>query len=248
MALRDWVSRPSEPSVAGMLLVSGLGGLVVARPEPRLAAAALGLLALHFLTFDPAFNALRGRRLGRFLVLASVNALPYVASLAAGVMPPWVLLVAGGLLALHASLYVRLGPRSPLVYILGAAIPVLPALALPAAVGAVDRPQLVFWLLLTGHAVATAAYVETKLPWRRLSPAVPVAVWAPVAAVGAVVEPASVVALVEPTVKLLRNLGDENRVIEPRPENIKRLGWTEMKRLAVFTVLLIAALLLASSG
>jgi hypothetical protein len=245
MTLRDWVSRPSEPSVAGMLLLSGLGGVLVARPQPATAAAALGLLAFHFLTFDPAFNALRRRHAARFTLLAAANAAPYLAAAAAGIMPLWALLLAGDVLASHALLFATRGPRDPLVYIYGAAVPVLPALSLPAAVGALNRAALVYWLLLTGHAVATAAYVETKLPWRRRSPAVPPAAWAPFAAAGLVAAPETIVALVEPTVKLARNLVDKNRVIDPRPENIRRLGWTEMKRLVLFTGLLVAALLAA---
>jgi len=241
-----WVSKPSEPSVAGMLLLSGLGGLVVARPPLWGAALGLAVLLLHIFTFDPAFNAVRRRDWRRFAVLASVNAAPYLASTAAGIMPAWVLAVAGGLLAGHSLLFARRGPRDPLVYIVGAAVPVLPALALPALAGAVNKYQLLFWLLLTGHSVATAAYVETRLPWRRLNPLLPAVLWAPFAAAGVLAEPVTAVALAEPTVKVIRNLFDRNRVIEPRPEAVKRLGWRELYRLLAFTVLLAASLLYAS--
>ncbi len=237
---------PSEPSVAGMLLLSGLGGLVVAQPPPAAAVAALGVLMLHMFSFDPAFAAIRARRWSQFVSLTAANAAPYLVSAAVGAMPLWVLLVAGGVLAGHSLLFARRGPRDPVVYIVGAAVPVLPALVLPALVGYVTRWQLIFWLLLTGHAVATAAYVETRLPWRRLNPLVPAAVWAPFLVIGAAAEPATIVALVEPTVKVARNVFDKDRVIEPRPEEVKRLGWRELYRLLVFTVLLIGSLLYAS--
>jgi hypothetical protein len=70
-----------------------------------------------------------------------------------------------------------------------------------------------------------------------------VAVWAPFAAVGALLEPYTVVASIEPSVKVLRNVFDRNRVIEPRPEAIKRLGWRELGRLMLFTGLLLAAVM-----
>jgi len=243
LGLGDWLRPPREPSAAGMLLLSGLGGLLVARPPVAAALAAVAVLGLHFLSFDPAFSALRRRRVGAFAALAAANAAPYLVALAAGAAEPAPILAAAGFLAAYGLLFARRGPRDPLVYVAGAAVPVLPGLTLPALVGAAGRGQLLYWGLLTAHAVATAAYVESRLPWRRLSPLVAVAVWAPAALAGVAAEPSVAAAVVEPTVKVAWNAVSRNRFIEPG--RLRRLGWVEMARLLLFASLLLAALLLS---
>ena len=240
--LSRWLAKPQEPSVTGMMILSGLAGLALARPPPPAALLALATLALHLATFDPAFNAARRRDYTAFTVLAAANSAPYLAAVLHGTAPPAPVAAAAAILATHTTLYARLGPRNPLVYIYGAAIPVLPALALPALTGHLTREALAYWIADTGYSVATAAYIETRLPWRRLNPLAPLAPWIPLAAAAAALEPALLAAEVEPTIKLLHNLARRDRVIKPVPAEIKRLGWTEMYRHILFTGIAVATL------
>ncbi len=235
-------SPPSEPSVAGMLILSGVGGLVLARPQPTHLALAAAALALHLFTFDPAFNAARARRLGPAAALAALNAAPYAAAAALWRTPLWPLALAAAMVAAQLLLHERLGARHPLVYIYGASIPVLPALTLPALAGALNRDTVIYWGLLTAYAVATAAYVETRLPWRSLSPLAPLALWLPPAAAAAAAEPATIAAAAEPTATMALN-ALRNRKIDPR--RLRRFGWITLARLMLFNTLLLAALLLA---
>ncbi len=231
------VGKPREPSVAGMLVLSGLVGLVMAsRLDDVGVIIALSGLALNFLTFDATMDSLRARRTKRWLLLVALNSAPYIAGLAywgARVLAP----VLAGLLVLsvHLLLVTRLGWRSPATYIYGASIPVLPALLVPAlASGAAPGRVWIAWLLLSLYAVTTAAYVETRLAYRRMDPRAPLATWLPSLALVPLC-PALLIAMIEPWVKVSLNLMGRRLVGDP--QGIRRLGWIELSRLFLFAFL-----------
>ena len=157
------LSVPREVSAASMLLISGVGGLVLARPSPGYFILGLSVLTIHFFTFDLAFYALRARDTGLFLVSVIINVVPYIVVLAYNKPSLLALgLLGAALLLLVAHLVVEKvsGPGSELEYIVGSSIPVLPAATIPSILGLVNRWVAIYWLLLTIYVVATAAYVE----------------------------------------------------------------------------------------
>lgn len=235
---------PREPSVAGMILLSGIVGLMFSRPPlPYLFLALLALLT-HLVSFDAAFSLARSRRFGRLAAIGAVNTAPYLISLLTGGMPLRFLASAGFIMAAYGSMYMLYGPHSAITYIVGASIPVLPALTLSSIAGPPPRPALLFWILLTIYNIATTAYVETLLPWRNMNRLIPLLIWLPAPLISAVAEPTTLIAAVEPTVKFALNVPSRLKV-NPTAEELRRLGWREMRRLMLYTMLLSILLALA---
>ena len=238
---------PREPSAAGMIVVSGLAGLVVALPVPSpILLLPLAAILLHFFTFDAAFDALRSRATRLLVSVVALNSAPYVVGAAlypSQVLP--VIVIGLGIIGLHLYTARRLGLKSPATYITGALVPVLPALTSPALVGGLGTTTLVFWALLSIYSAATAAYVESKLAFRRYSREKPLVLWLP-ALLGIVACPYTAVALAEPTVKLVANLRDNKLVSAPK--EIKRLGLRELIRLFVFVAVLVPILVFCRHG
>ncbi len=230
---------PREPSVVGMLVVSAASGLVAARPPLESLVLAVAVLALHMLTFDSAMALVRSGRHLASLAIALVNGSPYIIAYMLGYMSAWPLGAAGLILALYFLIARARGWSSPQAYIAGAAIPVLPALLLPAlATGAPGEKAVVLWLLLTLYSVSTAAYVESRLEFRRLDPRIPLATWIP-SWILVAWNSLLLIALVEPTAKLLANLKLNVRV--RTLEEIRKLGRRELVRLIVFVTLAVVS-------
>ena len=239
-------SLPREPSVAGMIVFSGLGGLVLAgyRSTAGLAAAIAGIL-VHLFTFDKGFYAFRFKKYRVLALILALNLAPYFSSLV--LYSSWietlaVLSTGTSIIGFHLYLAKRLGAQNPYVYISGAAIPVLPALSAPLlATGELAPRSLLFWAILTLYSATTAAYVETRLAFRKYSPKKTVALWLP-SFLGALYCPYTLLALAEPTAKLAVNVKKRGFVSKPR--EIKMLGVKELARLSVFTAILVAVLAL----
>jgi len=235
------LSVPREVSAASMLLISGIGGLILARPTLSYLLLGLSVLAIHFFTFDSAFYALRAGNTGLFLVSVTINVIPYIIVLAYSKPPlPALGLLGAALLLLVAHLVVEKisGPGSELEYIVGSSIPVLPAATIPSLLGLVNRWVVVYWLLSAIYAVATAAYVEAHLPWRRTGPWLALALFLP-SWVLVVTAPYVSVALVEPTISYLLY------ALRPRkiaPQMIRRLGQRTLARLFLFSLLVLVTL------
>lgn len=235
------LSVPREVSAASMLLISGIGGLVLARPSPSYFILGLSVLAIHFFTFDSAFYALRAGDTRLFLVSVIINVVPYIVVLAYS-KPSLLALgfLGAALLLLVAHLVVEkiVGPGSELEYIVGSSIPVLPAATIPSLLGPVNRWVAVYWLLLTIYAVATAAYVEAHLPWRRTSPWLAIALFIP-SWILVVTAPYVSVALVEPTISYLLYAFRPKKIT---PQMLRRLGRRTLVRLLLFSFLVLVAL------
>ena len=235
------LSVPREVSAASMLLISGIGGLILARSSPSYFILGLSVLTIHFFTFDAAFYALRARDTELFLASVIINVVPYIVLLAYSKPSLLALgLLGAALLLLVAHLVVEktAGPGSGLEYIVGSSIPVLPAATIPSLLGLVNRWVVVYWLLLTIYAVATAAYVEAQLPWRRTSPWLALALFLP-SWILVVTAPYVSVALIEPTISYLLYAFKPRKIT---PQTLRRLGRRTFVRLLLFSFLILVAL------
>ncbi len=227
---------PREPSVVGFMTLSVVGSSIVSSFNPVQATIALSLLALHLSTFDEALNSLkRGVIPTRQLV---VNALPYL--ILGALNEACLLVVPFSILALYFAL-VKVTKRDEITYALGPVATTLPAIAIPLALGRWNQNTWIYWYLLTVYAVATALYVESKLPWREVRSELPLLAWLPSFAVLAF-KPLSVIALIEPTFKFLNQLVKRSKV---DPSRLKEFGWKEMARATFFSAVLVLSLLFA---
>ena len=223
---------PQEPSAAGFMLISFLYSLILCPLSPPLAALALGLFLLHFLTFDVTFMRLKAS-LRRALPFLTLNVVPYLLLPFFVRTNFWVLLIPAALILSY--LYLSKSRDNPHAYILGSAIPTVTAFTVFFLAPRVEASHLVFWYALAVYVSATAAYIESKLPWRKVSGKTGLLVWTlslPVL----LFKPFSVVAFVEPTVKFVRNA---IKVVKIDPREIKKLGWVEMSRFLLYSTLLL---------
>ncbi|BES81004.1 hypothetical protein [Pyrodictium abyssi] len=240
--MRRLLRPPREPSALGIMAFSALVGLATAAsPSPAGLALAVAAVLLHVFTFDAAFDAARLRRRGLLAALAALNASPYL--LAVLLWRDWVLAAAvlayAPVLAVYLVLSLRGALRTPPGYIAGAALLAYTAVLSAALAGEPTRLTLAGFALMMLYTASTAAYVETRLPTRRTSPLLPLAVWLPALPVAAATWPWLLLACIEPTAKLMVNAA-RNTKIDMR--EIRRLGWRELARLTLFTALLTASL------
>ncbi len=230
---------PREPSVAGIMVLGVSGALVLSSPSSidRFVAAII-LLVLHLLSFDAGFNAARSKNLSMLLKAGILNGVPYAVL---AMVYPFILealLGAIAILVIATALLFILGPRHPIAYVVGSLVPALPALSVPAVLGVLTVDGIVFWILYSLYVASTSAYVESRLPYRSFNPWIGFMVWVPALALVAY-KPLIIVALVEPTVKLLYNALRTSKV---EHNEIRRLGFIELGRLMAFTILLVICL------
>jgi hypothetical protein len=204
--------------------------------------ASVAVLAIHMLSFDPIFDAIRASRYRRALALALVNTLPYAVAVVVGRAQLLYLAVLAAILAAILASVAWLKPSRPATYIVGSAAPALPSISVPAMLGAINTKIVVFTLLYTVYVVATAAYIETRLPHRHLDPRLPLLLWVPGILAAATLAPYTLAAMVEPTVKLIVNAARPSKIDIKR---IRRLGVIEVIRLTAYTAILVAVLLIA---
>ncbi len=100
---------------------------------------------------------------------------------------------------------------------------------------------LVFWFLLAYYEAIGAAYVETKLAFRKFPKKYPLIAWLPAFLV-VLYNPYLVLALIEPTVRLVRNLRDSTYVA--KIDDIKRLGWSVFGSVMLLYTITLAVLYL----
>jgi len=236
------LGKPREPSVWGMMIISFLTGLALAENIDIWGTLiALTGLIVTLATFDSIMDSLRLKRRKTWIVLIMISSTPYLVGLAYWGSPIIIPIVAASSLILfHLSLSMIAGWKNPVTYIVGAAIPVLPFLVTPTiASGGINSRIWIAWILLSLYAMTTAAYVETRLSFRQLDPRVPLLVWIPSIA-SIIYSPILIIALVEPTAKVLSNLRSRRLVNDG--DEIKRMGWIELGRILLFSILLIIIL------
>ena len=220
---------PKEPSVAGFMLLSFLYSLALCPLPPGRALLAVALLLLHLFTFDETFRRVKVsiKRALPFLIL---NAVPYLVLPFFMSVNAWVLAVPALLLLCYFCL-----KSDYRAYVVGSTVPTLTAFTVFYLAPKVTVEDLFFWYALAVHVSATAAYIESKLPWRDVSPRTGLAIWL-LAFPLLVLKPALLAAFIEPTVKFLRNALKDGKI---RPNELKKLGWTEMARFILYSTLLL---------
>ncbi len=236
------IGKPKEPSVWGMMVISALMGLVFSKSIDNWGTfiAILGVFT-NIITFDSTMNSLRTRKYSSWILLVFLNSTPYIIGLIywkSQIIIPY--LVATTVLLFHVLLAQTLGWRNPITYIWGASIPVLPGILVPAlSGGTLTWKAWISWILLSIYAMTTAAYVETRLAYRRMNPFIPLVVLAPSIA-SLLRAPCLAISLLEPFIKVLSNI--KSRRLVAVAGEIKKMGWIELFRLYIFVVLIIIIL------
>jgi len=227
---------PREKSVVGILtlgyLLAVATSLRLLRPAPLALATAAYLL--HLFTFDAIFYARSG---SRFYLLAAVNFLPYLAAAVLGWWNATAYVVGLVLFAAYAALLHLGRGRAVEGVVVGTAL--LASIFL--LVKAIIMQQLEFrdyllYLLFVGYHVATAYYVESRLAFRDVRPHTALYIWTPVAAFAVFLWPYLLIAVAEPFYKFLINV--RSNVKCSRHEDIVKMGWRELARASLFTVVL----------
>ena len=223
---------PREPGAGGTIILSMIGGLILSHADWRGWLIGIAVALITFFTFDYAFDSYRAWKLRDMALALGINGLAYllpalywwrsVKNLINVLAIP--MCIVAVLFALHFAFSRKKGWKNPVTYALGNLIPAVPALFAPAVSG---RPfnydVLVFWFLLAYYEAIGAAYVETKLAFRKFPRKYPLIAWLPAFLV-VFYNPYLVLALIEPTVRLIRNLRDSTYVT--KIDDIKRLGWS----------------------
>jgi len=236
---------PREPGAGGTIVLAMIGGLLLSGADFKGWVIGIAVALVTFFTFDYAFDSYRAWKLRDMAVALGINGLAYLLpALYWGTVSELVipLAIVGVIFALHFAVSRTRGWKSPVTYALGNLLPASPALFAPAVAGRpLNTDVLVFWFLLAYYSAIGAAYVETKLAFRRFPKKYPLIAWIP-AFIVVLYNPYLAIALIEPTVRLVRNLKD--RAYVAKMEDIKRLGWSVFRSFALFYLLTLAILYL----
>ncbi|ASJ02008.1 hypothetical protein A3L09_01380 [Thermococcus profundus] len=244
---------PREPGAGGTIILSMVGGLILAHADWRGWLIGLIVAMVTFFTFDFAFDSYRAWNLKGMIAALGINGLAYILPAfywfgsrifePSTDNPPFVpLTVVGILFALHFAFSRAKGWKHPVTYALGNLLPAVPALFAPAVSGRPFNDDVfAFWLLLAYYEAIGAAYVETRLAFRKFPKKYPLMAWLPIFGVLAY-NPYLIIALIEPTVRLVKNLREENYVA--KIEDIKALGWSVFRSVMLLYVLTLAVLYL----
>ncbi len=244
---------PKEPGAGGTIILSMIGGLILAHADWRGWVVGITVALVTFFTFDYAFDSYRSWRIGGMVLTLTLNGLAYFLpplywfgkdvlrpSLKNPLLIPLVVVVV--LFALHFAFSRTRGWKNPVTYALGNLLPAVPALFAPAVAGKPFGDDVfVFWFLLAYYEAIGAAYVETKLAFRKFPRKYPLIAWLPAFLV-LLYNPYLVLALIEPTVRLVLNLGERTYVA--KIEDIKKLGWSVFRSVMLLYVITIAVLYL----
>ncbi|NJF24223.1 hypothetical protein [Thermococcus sp. Bubb.Bath] len=242
---------PREPGAGGTIILSMAGGLILAHADWQGWLIGLIVALVTFFTFDFAFDSYRAWKMGGMALSLGLNTLAYIlpAFYWFGTdvfrpaldnplfMPPAVVIV---LFALHFAFSRAKGWKHPVTYALGNLLPAVPALFAPAVSGKPFSDKVfIFWLVLAYYEAIGAAYVETRLAFRKFPKKYPLMAWLPIFGVLAY-NPYLIITLIEPTVRLVKNLREENYV--SKIEDIKMLGWSVFRSVMLLYVLTLAVL------
>ncbi|WP_457752308.1 hypothetical protein [Thermococcus sp.] len=241
---------PREPGAGGTIILAMVGGLILSHADWRGWLIGIVVALITFFTFDYAFDSYRAWKIRDMALALGINGLAYLLPalywwknpeelFGEFAVPP---AIVGVIFALHFAFSRAKGWKNPVTYALGNLLPAVPALFAPAIAGKpFNEKVLVFWFLLAYYEAIGAAYVETKLVFRRFPKKYPLIAWIP-AFIVVLYNPYLTIALVEPTIRLVRNLKDNTYVA--KIEDIKRLGWSVFRSVILLYVLTLAILYL----
>ena len=241
---------PREPGAGGTIILSMVGGLILANAGWWGWLIGISVALITFFTFDYAFDSYRAWKLKDMGLALGLNGLAYLppalywwrdtAGLFKVLLIP--LAVVGVIFALHFAFSKTKGWKNPVTYALGNLLPAVPALFAPAVSGKpFSYDVFIFWFLLAYYEAIGAAYVETRLAFRKFPRKYPLMAWLPAFTV-VLYNPCLVLALIEPTVRLVRNLRDITYVA--KIDDIKKLGWSVFKSVMLLYVIALAVLYL----
>ncbi|WP_456421741.1 hypothetical protein [Thermococcus sp.] len=236
---------PREPGAGGTIILAMIGGLILSHADWKGWLIGIAVALVTFFTFDYAFDSYRAWKLGDMTLALGLNGLVYLLptlylrTINELVVP---LVIVGIIFALHFAFSRAKGWKNPVTYALGNLLPAVPALFAPAIAGKPFTDKvLVFWFLLAYYEAIGAAYVETRLAFRKFPKKYPLLAWLPAYLV-ILYNPYLVVALLEPTVRLVMNLRDNTYVA--KIDDIKKLGWSVFRSVMLLYVLSLAILYL----
>ena len=236
---------PREPGAGGTIILAMIGGLLLSGADLRGWLIGLAVALVTFFTFDYAFDSYRAWKLRDMAIALGINGLAYLLpalywGIVSELLTP--LAIVGVIFALHFAFSRAKGWKNPVTYALGNLLPAVPALFAPAVAGkSLNTDVLVFWFLLAYYEAIGAAYVETKLAFRKFPKRYPLIAWIP-AFIVVLYNPYLIIALIEPTVRLVRNLKD--RAYVAKIEDIKKLGWSVFRSVMLLYFLTLAILYL----
>jgi hypothetical protein len=220
-----------------------IGGLILSHADWRGWILGIAVALITFFTFDYAFDSYRAWRLKDMALALGLNGLAYILpSLYWGTLSElWIpLAIVSIIFALHFAFSRAKGWKNPVTYALGNLLPAVPALFAPAIAGKpLNDDVLIFWFLLAYYEAIGAAYVETKLAFRKFPKKYPLLAWLPVFLV-VISNSYLLIPLIEPTVRLVRNLRDDTYVA--KIDDIKKLGWSVFRSVMLLYILTLAVL------
>ncbi|WP_297416751.1 hypothetical protein [Thermococcus sp.] len=241
---------PKEPGAGGTIILSMIGGLILSHASWGGWFVGLLVAVVTFFTFDYAFDSYRSWRIKGMTTALGLNGLAYILpalywwrsleGLVDVLLIPFV--IVGIIFAFHFTFSRARGWKDPVTYALGNLLPAVPVLFAPAVAG---RPfgedVFIFWLLLAYYEAIGAAYVETKLAFRKFPRKYPLIAWLPAFLV-VLYNPYLVLALIEPTIRLTLNLRDNTYAA--KMDEIKKLGWSVFKSVMLLYIITLAVLYL----
>jgi len=239
---------PREPGAGGTIILAMIGGLILSHADWKGWLIGIMVALVTFFTFDYAFDSYRAWKLKDMALALGLNGLAYLLptfywwrdlnSLVQVLGIP--LAIVGVLFILHFAFSRTKGWKNPITYALGNLLPAVPALFAPAIAGKPFSDKIfVFWFLLAYYEAIGAAYVETRLAFRKFPRKYPLLAWLPAYLI-ILYNPHIVVALIEPTVRLVMNLKDNTYVA--KIDDIKKLGWSVFRSVMLLYVLTILIL------
>jgi uncharacterized membrane protein YecN with MAPEG domain len=236
-AMRTTLRRPREPSVIGIMLFSVLLVLATSDPPIEIIVVSMLTLVLHMLSFDLGFDAARRRDVKTLLAVAAVNISPYGLVAAA---KGFTMYIPGAVLALLLLLLATtaywVNPKSPWAYVVGSIVPTLPALSIISTY-LLDTRLIILWAFYAVYVVATAAYIESRLPYRNYNPWISTALWALAIPLAYTYNPPLLIATIEPTIRYIHN--SVRGPFKVSRNEIKKLGKKELSNMTLFSFLTI---------
>ncbi|MEM1597458.1 MAG: hypothetical protein QXP31_00040 [Pyrobaculum sp.] len=232
---------PREWTIVGVLTTDLALALALGLPsEAWRVAAVVVAYVIHLTTFSALFETASRRQVSIPLYL--LNGAPYVPAVFN--TPPPVLAYVAGLFV--AVLLTAAGGRirTPVGYVTGLTLYASMAILMRHLLGTPAPSEYVAMALYVAYFATFALYVESRLAFRNLDPAAPLAVWLPAAAYAVACLPSLIIAVAEPTYLLAKNVAKNEKVKDV--ESIKKMGRRILASSIVFTALLVAAYKLLS--
>ncbi|WP_231855758.1 hypothetical protein [Thermococcus peptonophilus] len=169
-----------------------IGGLILSHADWRGWIIGLAVALVTFFTFDFAFDSYRAWKMSGIALSLGLNVLAYILpavywfgtdvfrpALDNPLITPLTVVIV--LFTLHLAFSRAKGWKHPVTYALGNLLPAVPALFAPAVSGRPFTDKVfVFWLVLAYYEAIGAAYVETRLAFRKFPKEYPLIAWLPI--------------------------------------------------------------------